>query len=82
MKTKDPIVTLQNTILRTDHPELCKVVDCVQQEEPLPGVEEAVGGHGAEQEDSMVITHRLNLNNRIIYCLWLPNTIDDVLGVF
>ena len=53
----------------------------MQQEEPLPGVEEGEGGHGAEQEDSMVITHRLNLNNRIIYCLWLPNT-SHVLGVF
>ena len=53
----------------------------MQQEEPLPGVEEAEGGPGAEQEGSVVIAHRLNLDNRIIYCLWLPNT-SHVLGVF
>ena len=42
-------------VLLTDHPELCEVVDCVQQEEPLPGVEEAEGGHRAEQEGSVVL---------------------------
>ena len=40
----------------TDHPELSEVAGGLQQKElPLPGVEEAEGGHRAEQEGSVVL---------------------------
>ena len=67
MTYKDPMVILHmtnNMALLTDHPEVCKVVDWVQQEEPLPGVEEGEGGHTAQQQGSVVLAYRLNLHYR------------------
>ena len=74
-KTRHDLKMTRNIISwhlkHTDHSELCKVAGVLQQQKlPLPGVEDAEGGHGAEQQDSVVLAHRLNLNIKCYIALY------------